>query len=272
MIKKNLDVSLFKNKTITVATPMSGGVAFTGYIRSVIELTKICAENNIDLDFTFIFNESLITRGRNHLTHLFLKSNRDYLFFIDADISFDPLDLLYMVQLATLEKDKQIICAVYPKKHINWDFIKKAEDFGLVKNKEDYKKYQSEFVLNYVTSENDLSSKNIIFNTEEPLKVYQSGTGFMLISKDVFYKFKEKYPEQTYLDLGDGEEKVAFFDCKINPENKVYMSEDYMFCDYADKISIPTWILPWVSLNHSGTFEFSGNFKEYSEELFKIMN
>ena len=56
------------------------------------------------------------------MTHLFLKSNRDYLFFIDADIAFNPLDFLYMVQLATSEKDKQIICGAYPKKHINWNY------------------------------------------------------------------------------------------------------------------------------------------------------
>ena len=270
MIEKNINLDLFKNIKITVATPMSGGVALTGYIRSVIELTKICALNNIDIDFLFIYNESLITRGRNNLAHFFLKSNRDYLFFVDADITFDALDFLYMVQLAELDKEKQIICGAYPKKRINWDFIKKAEKKGLIKNEEDYLNYQSDYVMNVVTKTKS-NKKTFSFNPNEPLKVYQSGTGFMLIAKDVFYKFKEKYPEQKYIDE-DGEEKVAFFDCKIDPETKSYMSEDWMFCDYASKISIPTWILPWVSLNHFGTHEYKGNFKNYSEKYKDVLS
>ena len=92
----------------------------------------------------------------------------------------------------------------------------------------------------------------------------------MLIAKDVFYKFKEKYPEQTYIEEGDGEERVAFFDCKINVETKAYMSEDWMFCDYTNKISIPTWICPWISLNHFGVYEYVGNFKEYSINSKKV--
>ncbi len=265
MIEKNINLNLLKDIKITVATPMSGGVAFTGYIRSVIELTKICAFNNVDIEFLFIYNESLITRGRNNLTHHFLKTNRDYLIFIDADITFDPLDFLYMVQLAELDKEKQIICALYPKKHINWNFIRKAEEKGLIENKEDYSKYQSEFVVNHLMPTDKKEGDLFFFDPNEPLKVHQAGTGFMLIAKDVFYKFKQKYPEQIYIDADDREEKVAFFDCKINEESNVYMSEDYMFCDYTKKISIPTWILPWISLNHSGVYDFVGNFKEYSQ-------
>ena len=169
-----------------------------------------------------------------------------------------------MVQLAELDKKKQIICAVYPKKHINWNFIKKAEEKGLVKNKEDYSKYQSDFVVNYLMPTDKKEGDLLFFNPDEPLKVYQAGTGFMLIAKDVFHKFKQKYPEQIYVEEGDKEEKVAFFDCKINEKTKTYMSEDWMFCDYAKKISIPTWILPWISLNHSGVYDYLGNFKEYS--------
>lgn len=276
MITKNIDIDLIKDQTITVATPMFGGNAFTGYVQSMIELTKICTLNNIKLNFLFVKNESLITRGRNNLVHIFLKTDSNYLFFVDADISFNPLDFLYMVQLAESDKEKQIICGAYPKKRINWDFIKKAEEKKLIKSKEDYSEYQSEYVLNHINPLKESDNKNnkqqiVYFDPNEPLKVFQSGTGFMLIAKDVFYKFKEKYPEQKYIDE-DGEEKIAFFDCKIDPETKDYMSEDWMFCSYANKISIYTWVLPWISLNHFGTYEFIGNFKSYSENYKKIIS
>jgi hypothetical protein len=264
MTQKNINIDLIKNKKITIATPMSGGVAFAGYIKSIIELSKICMSNDIKIEYTFMYNESLITRGRNNLVHMFLKSDHDYLFFIDADISFDAFDFLYMVQLAELDKEKQIICGLYPKKHINWNFIKKAEEKKLIKNKEDYSKYQSDFVVNYLLPNDKKEGDLFSFNPDEPLEVYQAGTGFMLIARDVFYKFKKNYPEQIYIDEDDLEEKVAFFDCKINSKTKAYMSEDWMFCDYTRKILIPTWVLPWISLNHFGIYEYLGNFKEYS--------
>ena len=119
-------------------------------------------------------------------------------------------------------------------------------------------------MINHLIPNNKNKEKMIFFNPDEPLKIYQAGTGFMLIAKDVFYKFKEKYPEQIYIEEGDTEERVAFFDCKIDAETKAYMSEDWMFCDYTNKISISTWILPWIPLNHYGVCEYVGNFKEYS--------
>lgn len=264
MEEKIFNFDLLKNKKITVATPMSGGVAFAEYIMSMIELTKVCTLHNINIDFNFIYNESLISRGRNNLVHKFLKSDSDYLFFVDADISFNAFDFLYMVQLAESDKEKEIICGIYPKKQINWDFIRKAEEKGLIKNKEDYSKFQSNFVIQHLIPDDHKENDIILFNLDEPLQVYQAGTGFMLIARDVFYKFKENYPEQKYIDEEDLEEKVAFFDCKINSKTKIYMSEDWMFCDYTGRISIPTWVLPWIPLNHSGIYKFLGNFKEYS--------
>ena len=275
MIERNIDLGLLKNTKVAIVTPMYGGSAFAGYVHSLMELTAICTKNNISLDFLCVWNESLITRGRNNLVHNFLKTDNEYLFFVDADIVFNPFDFLYMLQLAKLDKEKQIICGAYPIKTINWDFIRKAEERGFVKNKEDYSQYQSSYVVNLTEVS---STKTVPFNPDEPLKVYQSGTGFMLIAKNVFLKFKEKYPEQKYVDKGlndfgdweDGEEKVAFFDCKINKKTKQYMSEDWMFCDYTNKIGISTWVLPWVSLNHFGTYEYKGNFKNYSEQYKKL--
>jgi hypothetical protein len=261
MTQKFIDFNLIKNKKITIGTPMYGGTCYVGYVNSMIELSKICAINNIEINFLFTYNQALITKARNDIAHDFLESDFDYLFFIDADISFDPLDLLYMVQLAITDKEKQIICGAYPKKKINWPFIKKAEEEGLIQNSEDYIKYQSLYAIN-ITADGE---KGITFSLDEPLQVYQSATGFMLIAKEVFNKFKKSYPEQNYIDEDDKKEKMAFFDCKINPETKFYMPEDWMFCYYARQLSIFTWILPWISLSHFGTHQFMGNFKEHSK-------
>ena len=52
-----------------------------------------------------LVNESLITRGRNALVNQFMKTDADYLFFIDSDIQFYGDQVLPM-----LDADKDIIC------------------------------------------------------------------------------------------------------------------------------------------------------------------
>ena len=42
-----------------------------------------------------------------------------HLMFIDADINFDPMDILHMLQ-----HDKDIVVGAYPKKDLNWAGIK----------------------------------------------------------------------------------------------------------------------------------------------------
>ena len=63
-------------------------------------------------------NESLITRGRNTLVSFLWKTKKPHLMFIDADIEFNPEDVLRM-----LAYDKPIIVGAYPKKALNWESI-----------------------------------------------------------------------------------------------------------------------------------------------------
>ncbi len=50
-----------------------------------------------------------------------------------------------------------------------------------------------------------------------------------------------------------------FFQALIDPESKRYLSEDYMFCQWARKIGIPVYICPWMKLPHTGTHVFAGD-------------
>ena len=51
----------------------------------------------------------------------------------------------------------------------------------------------------------------------------------------------------------------AFFDTVIDPATKRYLSEDYMFCQYAQRAGLKTWLCPWMSTNHTGTYTFAGS-------------
>ena len=251
---KVIDLSILSGKKIYIATPMYGGMAHSGYLLSLINLFSATVHNGLNFYLEVIVNESLITRARNNLVDKFLKSEYDYLFFIDSDIEFNNFDIIYMLCLAE-QTNKDIITASYPLKTINWESVHTANKNNLIKNQKDYEKYSGKHVVHF--------EKNETFDISDPVKVLEAGTGFMLIKKDVFIRFKSSYPEKEYIDDETNEVKTAFFDCVIDKETKRYLSEDYMFCKYVKDIGVDIWNIPWIELKHTGQFKFSGSFKDY---------
>jgi len=62
-----------------VSTPMYGGQCYGFYTQSLLQLTNICREKNMENLMSFLFNESLITRGRNALVQGFMKTDCTHL-------------------------------------------------------------------------------------------------------------------------------------------------------------------------------------------------
>ena len=62
-----------KKPHIFIATPMYGGQCYGFYVQSIMTLQKMCTDNGVDVSFSFMLNESLITRARNAMAHNFLK-------------------------------------------------------------------------------------------------------------------------------------------------------------------------------------------------------
>ena len=80
---------LKKHKLFVYA--MYGGFNHGLYMKSCLDLQNLLTQYQIEVKFSFIFNESLISRSRNYLTDEFLhRSDSTHLLFIDADIAFNP--------------------------------------------------------------------------------------------------------------------------------------------------------------------------------------
>ena len=62
-----------------VATPMYGGVNNGMYMKACLGLQGMCMQYGIEVRFSFLFNESLITRARNYLVDEFLRSGYTHL-------------------------------------------------------------------------------------------------------------------------------------------------------------------------------------------------
>ena len=108
-----------RGMSLFLATPMYGGNANANYMASVLALQKACYAADIGFTYCFLSNESLITRARNELVWRFLhQSQCSHLLFVDADLAFDPADILAMLHF-----DKEVITLPYPKKRINWEVI-----------------------------------------------------------------------------------------------------------------------------------------------------
>ena len=58
---------------------------------------------------------------------------------------------------------------------------------------------------------------------------------------------------------------MAYFDCPIDSDSRMYLSEDYMFCQWSRKIGLKVWLCPWMKLQHMGTYIFSGSLPDLAQ-------
>lgn len=237
---------------VFVATPMYGGMNAGFYTQSALTMSQVFSQHGIGLSFSYMFNESLITRARNALVHQFLKTDNTHLMFIDSDIRFFPEQIPKM-----LEVDKEIICGIYPKKEINWETVRRAIENGVPN--ENLKYHTGSFVVNLVGYAGEVTVP-----INEPVEIYNGGTGFMLIKREVFEKLGDKVASYTN-DVGDlsgtmqqNEQIKEFFDTSIEPETNRLLSEDYHFCREWRMMGGKVWAAPWVQLSHIGTYAFEG--------------
>jgi hypothetical protein len=238
---------------VFIATPMYGGQCYGYYTQSILMLQRVLDQNNIESVFSFMFNESLITRARNALTHQFLKSDSTHLMFIDADIKFNAADIIPMLSV-----DKEIICGIYPKKEINWGSVKKAIDNGIPFDK--LKSHTGSFVVNLVDYVGEVTVP-----VNQPVEIFNGGTGFMLIKREVFTKLADHVPHYSN-DVADlsgqmqqQEQIYEYFATSIEPETNRLLSEDYHFCRIWRLTGGKVWAAPWCQLSHIGTYAFEGN-------------
>jgi hypothetical protein len=246
---------------VFVATPMYGGMAHGLYIKSSLDLQTTMNKYGIDCKFSFLFNESLITRARNYLVDEFLRSDYTHLLFIDSDIHYNPQDVIALLAL-----DKDVIGGPYPKKSVNWGNVAQAARNHPDLEPKELEQLVGEYVFNVVKGTKQ-------FTVTDPLEVMEIGTGFMLVKREVFEKMEKEYPMIRYKPdhVGqanfDGSRYIhAYFDTVIDSKGSItdggsdrYLSEDYMFCQMWRKMNGKIYLCPWMKTQHIGTYAFTGN-------------
>lgn len=261
MPKLEIPVEELRKRKIFVATPMYGGACMGSYAKACIDLNTVCMKYGVQTQFFYLFNESLITRARNYLVDEFLRSDATHLMFIDSDIDFNPMDVLALLAL-----DKDIIGAPYPKKTIAWEKILDAAKFGLAdSNPNKLEEYAGDYVFNPVPG-------TLEIKLDEPVEVLEIGTGFMMVKRETLVQWRAAYPDYSYIPDHnrtknfDGSREIhAFFDTVIDPDSRRYLSEDYMFCQWARKVGLKVFFCPWMKLKHAGMYIYGGSLESLAE-------
>ena len=248
----NLKAVPQKQTTLFVATPMYGGLCTGMYTSGIMQCVGAFGQAGYKMYYSFMMNESLITRARNSMAFDFLKSDATHLMFIDADISFNPNDIIRMVQA-----DRDIICGVYPKKEINWVEVEAAVKRGVPP--EQLHNHTGAFVVNLPHGTETKTG-----NVNDPMEIANGGTGFMLIKRKVFEELADKVPSYTN-DMYHAVDTVRevkiikeYFATSIDEESNRLLSEDYHFCKIAREAGFKVWAAPWANFGHTGTYTFSG--------------
>lgn len=228
-----IDLEILRQHNIFFATPCYGGLVTDQFFLSMFRVSQTLMRHGINFRVTTLRNESLIPRARNILTAMFLESECSHLLFVDADIEFQPDDVL-----RALAYDKPIMAAAYPKKTLP---IQYAINF----------KFQ------------DVASRQVRVENGA-VELLDASTGFFMIKREVIEKMMEAYPELHYRNDSNIDEKLhkycyALFDTMIDPQDNRYLSEDYAFCRRWQAIGGEIWLDPNTKLNHVGSYTFEGD-------------
>jgi len=223
--KVQVDVDALRKTKVHICMPCYGGMLTESTFMSVVRWGNTARQLGLDWTLETLTNESLISRARNTMVAKFL-SNQDstHLMFIDSDIGWEPWHLLLL-----LHQDKDVIGGMYPLKGLPIKWCVNAIENG---EEEDEGRVQ---------------------------EVSKTGTGFMLIKRNVFKKLEAHPATIPFInDIGLPEElnkdMKTFFDTDVREGR--YYSEDWTFCENWRDLGGKVWVDKRIMLKHTGTYTY----------------
>jgi len=242
--------------SILLATPCFGGWVSQNYMLSVIRFMSYARSAGFEVSLSMVGYDALISRARSTLVAAFLDNPAaTHLLFVDADISFEPQQVERLLKF-----DKDFSGALYPLKSLDWDLIPQR----CVERGENVRQAALSYVGTFCSEEDRKQEGDFVTG------IYVGG-GFQLIRRSAVLQMIEAYPETHFRrvhslpmsgarrDTPQSSNLFALFDCIIDPETGVYLSEDYSFCLRWRKIGGEMWLDAASKLTHSGPYEFVGD-------------
>jgi hypothetical protein len=201
-----VNIEELKKHKLFIATPMYGGMAHGLYIKSCLDLQTTFNQYGIETKFSFLFNESLITRARNYLVDEFLRSDYTHMMFIDSDIHFSPKDVIALLAL-----DKDVIGGPYPKKSINWGNVAHAARNHPDLEPRELENLVGEYVFNVVKGTSS-------FQVSEPLTKELNYNFSSNHSVNIVFTDLDEYGFKLIVNKQVFEEEIAWVYSGIGPD------------------------------------------------------
>jgi hypothetical protein len=235
---------------LVVATPCFGGQISVLFAASLFKLQKLIRSySDLNLKILFKDGDALITRARASLIAQFLDDpSATHLLFIDADIGFEPEQVLRLIQCGA-----DMCAAVYPIKRIDWDRVRTTIESGRAN--------PGAAALKYVF---EVEDPNAVVASAGFVRVRYAGTGFLMIRRQALEKMCTRYSELKFkrdhsTDAATASDnRFALFECMIGDDG-TYLSEDFAFCKRWTDIGGEIWADLDSKLNHVGPMTFCGD-------------
>lgn len=196
---------------ISVGIPVYDGKLSIHSVISLLTETHIAAMSGDFLTVRFIPSCSNLALGRNQIVKDFLESEDQRLVFLDADVTFQPGDLLKIA-------------------HSKFDFVG-----GAYRLKQDVENYPVLFLKDSLEPD-----KNNL------MEVASVPTGFLSLSRNVFDTFKKSYPNREY--KLDASENYCYF--QIPYSGGALFTEEVFFCKEWREAGGKIYLDPEITLAH----------------------
>ena len=236
--------------SLCIATPTNNSLVSLTCLRALLGLQLQCVQRGIGFQLLTTGSASVLPAARNMLADQFLhQTEATHLLFLDADMGFEPLELMHMLEFA----DRDVVAAVYPSKSFNWAAIASAAR----KHPEAPPAELAEIAGNFdgMVSLPDGATFAV---GREPVEVATIGTGIMLISRAILLRLAVSPNIPHHIFASKDRTIPAFFENGTDAENR-YVGEDYIFCQRVRAAGGKIWGCPWLRTTHSGNVDFVGN-------------
>jgi hypothetical protein len=217
-----------------IATPTYTGKVDASYFSSLLKSLPLLEAAGIGYDSYLLSYNCHVDDSRNGILRDFLETDCTDLVFIDADVSWEPEDLVKLVKY-----DRDIVAGVYPKR----------SDKDL------------EFPVRVESGISLYSDKDGL------VEVAGAPTGFMKIKRHVIEKFFEANKHRRFTGAGQGPESRPYtIVFERTYESGHRFSGDYAFCKQWQKMGGKVFVDPEMRLSHLGEVEFSGTLGDFWKE------
>jgi len=210
--------------SVMIAMPMRDDIPWQTNL-ALLQTQTLFHERGLAYDFQYVPGSSLVHKARMELAHVFLKSDKNRLFWIDSDMGWTPDNFM---RILALSSKLDVVGATYSAR------MEPAKFFVRMNDPVEFDAEKTPYGL---------------------FSVLGMGLGFTCVSRRVMEVLAARAPK--FID-NDGQEKAEVFWTGVR-DGKFY-GEDMAFFKDIKEVGFDVWMDPQIKLKHVGPKEYTGNF------------